>query len=76
MKSNVLRFPKELNAKTDEEIMRLNTPSSPLETQFQASQTDNDIDLMRLRDAFDKARLNWPEEEAELPEKNKIRSNR
>ncbi len=32
-------------------------------------------ELNELRDAFDRARQNWPIEIAELPEKNRIYSN-
>ncbi len=78
MKSNVLHFPKELTAQKDE-INELESAESKawderLEESFDIIDKMNDLDLMRLREAFDKARLDWPEEEAELPEKNKRHS--
>ncbi len=74
MKSNVLRFPKELAIKSEGDLI---TQISEVQPPKQASDMMiqmNDLDLMRLREAFDKARQDWPEEEAELPEKNKIHS--
>ncbi|EAQ64795.1 hypothetical protein MED121_23639 [Marinomonas sp. MED121] len=78
MKSNVLHFPKELTAQKNE-INELESAESKawderLEESFDIIDKMNDLDLMRLREAFDKARLDWPEEEAELPEKNKRHS--
>jgi len=78
MKSNVLRFPKELTTKPDAEKTISSVPAKThdelLEESFDLIDKMNDLDLMRLREAFDQARLDWPEEEAELPEKNKIHS--
>ena len=78
MKSNVLRFPQELTTKNSETIAAHNLKSKThdelLEESFNLIDQMNDLDLMRLREAFDKARLDWPEEEAELPEKNRIHS--
>jgi len=78
MKSNVLRFPKELTAQRDEKNKLESSESKAwderLEESFNQIDQMNDLDLMRLREAFDKARLDWPEEEAELPEKNKLHS--
>ena len=78
MKSNVLRFPKELTAQRDEKNKLESSESKAwderLEESFNLIDQMNDLDLMRLREAFDKARLDWPEEKAELPEKNKLHS--
>lgn len=73
MKSNVLRFPKELATKSEGELI---TQVAVVQSPKPASEfiEMNELDLMRLREAFDKARQEWPEEEAELPEKNKIHS--
>jgi hypothetical protein len=74
MKSNVLRFPKELttNSEGGPTAQALNVQGPKQASDMMVEM--NDLDLMRLREAFDKARQEWPEEEAELPEKNKIHS--
>lgn len=78
MKSNVLRFPNELTTPSATEVTtsenKVKAHNALLEESFDLIDQMNDLDLMRLREAFDKARLDWPEEEAELPEKNKIHS--
>lgn len=77
MKSNVLRFPKELTTKSDvkdSSQMSQKDHEELLEESFKLIDQMNDLDLMRLREAFDQARRDWPAEEAELPEKNKIHS--
>lgn len=74
MKSNVLRFPQELTTKGTGKGVTQKNNSKNRDDASALMVKMNDMDLMRLREAFDKARLEWPEEEAELPEKNKIHS--
>lgn len=74
MKSNLLRFPQELTTRSAENIASQAVRSKCVDSASELIPQMNEMDLMRLREAFDKARLDWPEEEAELPEKNKIHS--
>jgi len=74
MKSNVLRFPKELTIKSEGDLLAQTSDARPPKQAADMMIQMNDLDLMRLREAFDKARQDWPEEVAELPEKNKIHS--